>query len=150
MRGHLLALAFIVIPSLLSAQEATLLRLQATKSLKCAFPIGSVGDWTKSGPTIERDDKGLTLHFDGIDWKGNRARLIGNQAAGDVVSISSQAAISFFETTGFGNVNVTTVFASYQPGTDRFIAVTSRHVGLGIPGPVPVTSQYYGTCRVWE
>ena len=56
------------------------------------------------------------------------------------------ASINIFETTGLSNVNYTTVFASYQPGTDHFVAVTSRHLSLGIPGPIPF--HHSGMARV--
>jgi hypothetical protein len=144
----LLALGF---TPALHAQDEILASLKASRSLKCDFPIGSVvGDWLASGPSIERDAKGMSLHFDAIEWNEKRARLIANQGATDVVSMSSQAAITFVEMTGVGNVNVTTVFATYRPRSTDFIAVTSRHVGLGLAGLMPVTSQYYGSCRVWE
>jgi hypothetical protein len=149
MRCFLLLLAVAVVPSL-HAQDETLSRLQTSRSLKCTFPIGSVADWKASGPVMERDPKGMSLHYDAIEWNGKRARLIGNQGAGDVGTITGLAAITFVELTPVGSVNVTTVFAAYQPGTTDFIAVTSRHVGTGIPGLPPVPSQYYGSCRVWE
>jgi hypothetical protein len=125
--------------------------LFAAKSLKCNFRLGSVGEWDESGPKVERDSKGLgILHFDGIDLDHRRARLIGNQGAGDISVIAGPAAINFVERTPAGSLIVTTVFAAYQPNTTTFVAVTSRHVSLGLVGGGAVPSQYYGTCQVWE
>ena len=150
MRSFLVLLASLASPLLVQAQDSILTRLQAAKSLKYEFPIGVLGNWDTKGPNIERGTKGMSLHFDGIDLSAKHARLIGNQGAGDVMAIFNMASINIFETTGLSNVNYTTVFASYQPGTDHFVAVTSRHLSLGIPGPIPIPSQWYGTCRVWE
>ena len=49
------------------------------------------------------------------------------------------------EQTGFGSINLTTVFARRASG--GFIAVASRHVDL-LTNPLP--SQYHGVCQVWQ
>ena len=72
---------------------------------------------------------------------------MANQGTGDVTALVTASGITFWETTATGNVNLTTVFATYKKGTREFPCVHSRHMMiLGNPNPLP--SQYHGTCTV--
>lgn len=119
--------------------------LLAARSLKCAFGTRAVADWKSGTPKVTVGREDFSLHFDSIDSKTQKARLIGNQGAGDVTVFTTGAGLHFIEKTGFGNINFTTVFGSRASG--GFIAVTSRHVDL-LGNPLP--SQYHGVCKLWQ
>ena len=122
-------------------------KLINARSLKCSFKEGVSMTWKASGVSIERDLwKGVT-HFDSIDLREGKARIIGNQGSADITAFVTPAGITLVESTGLGNLVFTTVFARYKPETDEFCAVMSRHMNL-IGASLP--SQYYGTCKVWE
>lgn len=127
------------------AKDVTLKALLAARSLKCGFPVNAVTDWKSGTPKVTVGREDFTLHFDGIDVKAQKARLIGNQGAGDLGVLATGAGLHFMEQTGWGNINFTTVFASRAAG--GFIAVASRHVDL-LGGPLP--SQYHGVCKLWQ
>jgi hypothetical protein len=130
-----------------AAQDDTLRTLFSAKSLKCQFGPGSFGEWAGPKVAVQQARFDVALHFDSIDAKTGKARMIGNQGATDVAVPVSLSGVTFIEQTGSGNMVFTTVFPEMVPGTDEFYAVTSRHMTL--PGG-PLPSQYHGKCRVWE
>ncbi len=130
-----------------AAQDDIFRILVSAKSLKCQFGPGSVGIWAGSKVTVQQERFDVALHFDSIDAKAGKARMIGNQGAADVTVLASPSGVTFVEQTGSGNVMFTTVFPGMVPETDEFYAVTSRHAIL--PGG-PLPSQYQGKCRVWQ
>ena len=124
-------------------------RLVNARSLRCELTRGVQASWDsgqlKLEPSAMSDAGKMT--FDSISPKDGTARIIGNAGVGDVIVNVSIAGITFLEETKSGNLNITTIFASYEsPGSRRFVAVQSRHQTLN--GPFP--SQYHGTCTVLE
>ena len=122
-------------------------RLARVKSLKCQFSAGMSGDWKNGVLEVKKDHLEGSLHFDSIDLKAGRARLIGNIGSNDVGVVTTGGSITFLERTSSGNFVFTSVFPEYKKGTSEFIVVTSRHI-MFWGGPIP--SQHYGTCQVWE
>lgn len=120
--------------------------LVKSRSLKCAFPLGSSMDWYNAPGKLKQSDEGMAMHFDSIDLKTRKARAIGNQMATDVSVQPTASGLTFIEFTLSGNPIVTTVFPAYKAGSREFIAVMSRH--LFFMGP-PLVSQYHGTCKEW-
>jgi hypothetical protein len=105
------------------------------------------GDWEGGSlSTSKEKDESFVLHFDGIEIAKQKARLIGNQGAEDVMVMLTPSSLTFVEMTPSGNPNFTTVFPAYKKGTKEFIAVTSRHLLL-IDHPFP--SHHHGSCQVW-
>ncbi len=128
-----------------AAKEDALSRLMATRSLKCQWDRGALGDWEGGQLQAKQIPGDLPpLTFDAIDLKNKTARLISNVGSGDVLALLSATGVSFLEQTGIGNFNFTTVFADYSASGD-FIAVTSRHLMLLND---PLVSQHHGTCKV--
>jgi hypothetical protein len=127
------------------SSEAVYRSLLRVRSLKCSFAPNAFADWKSGSPKVTLARENVTLHFDGIDVQKQKARLIGNQGAGDVTVFATPAGLHFMEQTGSGNMVFTTVFASRT--SDGFIAVTSRHMDM--PGG-PLPSQYHGTCKRWQ
>jgi hypothetical protein len=119
--------------------------LLAARSLKCSFNANAVADWKSGKPNVTRGHEDFGLHFDSIDVTAQKARLIGNQIAGDVTLFATEAGLHFMEQTPIGNIIITTVFASRS--SDGFIAVSSRH--MSFPGR-PLPSQYHGICKLWD
>jgi hypothetical protein len=128
--------------------EASVLRsLLAARSLKCSFSAYAFADWKSGKPNVTRGHEDFGFHFDSIDVKAQKARLIGNEGAGDVTLFATGEGLHFMEQTLTGNITITTVFASRS--SDGFIAVSSRHMSfepLGRPRP----SQYHGICKLWD
>jgi hypothetical protein len=58
--------------------------LVSAKSLKCEFGLGSTGHWSGSKLVLEQNRFDVTFHFDSIDIKTGKARLIANEGADDV------------------------------------------------------------------
>jgi hypothetical protein len=85
---------------------------------------------------------GNTSHFDAINIQAGSARFIGNQGAGPIPLQATASGLTFYETTDFGNISTTTIFAT--PVRDGYYpAVISRH--MDFLGEV-VVSQYTGSC----
>jgi len=129
------------------AADPTFDALFAARSLKCSFGPGASADWDSGRPkvTLDKAVADFILHFDSIEPDKRTARLIGNRGASDVSVVRTVAGLHFLEVTDSGSVNLTTVFA--RIASNRFIAVTSRH--LDLPRS-PYPSQSPGTAEVWQ
>lgn len=124
-------------------------RLLAVRSLKCDFTTAGTVRWDNGTPRAEAVTDQLSLHFDALDLKDGKARLIGNQGASDVVAFGTPAGVTFFERTDAGNFNMTSVYP-WTGADGGFVAVTSRHIALvGFYKP-PIASQLYGACKVFQ
>ena len=130
-----------------SAQDDAFKALFAARSLKCEIGPGTAAKWSDAKISLAKDSANLTVHFDSVDVKSGKARLIGNQGAGDVAVWGTASGITFVEMTGFGNLVITTVFPQQIRGRPEFYAVMSRHIA-GFGGN-PIPSQYHGSCKVW-
>ncbi len=126
--------------------------LAMVKSLKCRFPVYSVGNWKNGAPAAEvRQGQEFSLEIDEIDTDSGTARVTGTAGPTEVTALLTISSLHFMERTVTGTLTVTTVFASQGPGR-RFRAVHSRHdyLPLSLPGYVsePNVSQNYGECEV--
>jgi hypothetical protein len=121
-------------------------KLIGAKSLKCIFGPGSSASWETGEPKISMDEFNVAFHFDSINSKLGKARLIANLGAEDVLVLTSPSGLSFIEETASGNMTFTTVFLTPIKGSDEFPGVTSRH--MEIFGSL-IPSQYHGTCKIW-
>lgn len=137
--------------------------LQRAKGLFCMFKDGSATKWIEGKPVVELDmfstSSDATI-FSSIDLKARTATMGGNVGSGQVSVFSTTSGVTFIELTQSGNVNITTVFASFLEGSERsslmgplFPAVHSRHFfseplipGFGQAAVMP--SQYHGTCII--
>lgn len=125
-------------------------RLFDAKRLACEFGQGTVANYEgvvgiDSGPELEADDTLTPSVFTDIDLAAQRARFGDAQVA----VYQSGPALHFVETTPVGNLILTTVFATTFNDSGDFVAVTSRHIGQGIPGPPPIPSQFHGRCAAF-
>src|SRR5579871_1619168 len=126
----MLRIATLATLSLLTAQaqayDAVTERLRLTKSLRCEFTDSSLTEFKDGHRSIRQTgDKGAVV-FDNIDVQHGTARIIAQQA-GDVSVHWTGDGYWFLERAPFGNLIVTTVFAKYAEGTQRFIVIESRH-----------------------
>lgn len=118
-----------------------------TKTLKCEFYLGLTVDWDKGKPVYSESRSKMSFLFSAIDKKNNAATMIGNAGSEGVsLFINKSKGITFIEQTPAGNLNFTTVFNTLVAGTNKYIAVHSRHVKISSPLP----SQYHGACEPWE
>ena len=141
-------LFFLTIASPSFAVDEAFDKLLIAKSLKCELGPGVSTEWDEGKIKTESGKFGSSLHFDSIDLEKGTARIIGNQGAEDILSILTLAGISFVETTGLGNMILTTVFFEYtDKNSKQYKMVQSRHVSL-MSNAFP--SQYYGNCKIWD
>lgn len=121
--------------------------LLGAQSLRCSINQGTQASWDTGELSLKsaRFAEDAEVVFDAINTETGKARIIGNAGAGDLLVTVVGSGIMFVEFTPVGNVNITTVFASYD-SAQHFIAVESRH--QYIAGPFP--SQYHGTCTILE
>lgn len=151
MRQLAIALAILIVAATVHAQQADdpFARLFSARSIRCELGKGTQASWDGGTLKVESANFGQAgqITFDSIDAKAGKGRIVGSIGAGDVFVLVTTAGLTFIEQTAFGNVNITTVFASYDsPSSRRFVAVSSRHQDVN--GPFP--SQYHGTCFVLE
>jgi hypothetical protein len=126
--------------------------LASVKSLKCRFPVYSVGSWKNGEAKAEiRQAQQFNLDIDEIDADGGTARVTGTSGPTHVTALLTISSLHFVERTVTGTLTITTVFAS-EGNTRTFRAVHSRHdyLPMSLPGYVsePSVSQNYGTCEV--
>lgn len=126
--------------------------LATVKSLKCTFPVYSVGSWKNGEAKAEvKQAQQFTLEIDEIDTEGGTARVTGTSGPTHVTALLTISSLHFLERTVTGTLTITTVFAS-EGGARSFRAVHSRHdyLPMSLPGYVsePSVSQNYGVCEV--
>jgi hypothetical protein len=126
--------------------------LASIKSLKCRFPVYSVGSWKNGEPKAEvRQAQEFSFDVDEIDADGGTARLTGTSGPTHVIALLTISSLHFMERTVTGTLTITTVFSSESPAR-KFRAVHSRHdyLPMSLPGYVsePSVSQNYGECEV--
>ena len=121
-------------------------QLIRARCLQCEFTAG-VSTSLQSGKLVSSPGSSPKelLTFDAIDPKTRTARLIAGEVS-DVLVVPTVAGLTFVQETDAGNLTFTTVFGSYATGSQRYVAVISRHMDNSAGAPVP--SQFYGTCSV--
>jgi hypothetical protein len=125
--------------------------LASVKSLKCKFPIYTVGSWKNGEAKAEvKQAQQFNLEIDEIDADGGTARVTGTSGPTHVTALLTISSLHFVERTVTGTLTITTVFAS-EGGARKFRAVHSRHdyLPMSLPGYVsePSVSQNYGECE---
>ena len=128
---------------LLLANENSALAQTKTTTLKCSFSGGVFTDFDTGRPRTKASQF-PDLIFDQIQSNSDRARLIGNAGATDVLVVRGVETTNFIETTTSGNLNTTAVYRIEKSGSSAGVPVVhSRHVASD--GLIP--SQYWGICR---
>jgi len=136
----------LLLGQLVHADNEAYQRLARSKSLKCTFDKGTVGDWRSGMLKLVSDKYKGSVQFASINVKSGSARMIGNIGAGDIVVLLTPIGITFIDTSeSFNTVAITTIFGNKAKSGD-YIAVTSRHFKFSVPTP----SQYHGTCKILE
>ena len=126
--------------------------LATVKSLKCKFPVYTVGSWKNGEAKAEvKQAQQFNLDIDEIDTDGGTARVTGTSGPTHVTALLTISSLHFVERTVTGTLTITTVFAS-EIGARKYRAVHSRHdyLPMSLPGYVsePSVSQNYGECEV--
>lgn len=133
------------------AQSSDKNPLSMVKSLKCKFPVYSVGSWKNGTPAGEiRQGQEFSIDIDEIDTDSGTARVTGTTGPTHVTALLTFSSLHFMERTVTGTLTITTVFAS-ELAARKFRAVHSRHdyLPMSLPGYVsePSVSQNYGECE---
>src|SRR5262245_7298840 len=144
-------LVFLISGSSGRAQSTDKNPLAMIKSLKCRFPVYSVGSWKNGTPAAEiRQGQEFSIEIDEIDTDSGTARVTGTAGPTHVTALLTISSLHFMERTVTGTLTITTVFAS-EGGARKFRAVHSRHdyLPMSLPGYVsePSVSQNYGECE---
>ncbi|MEP7307823.1 MAG: hypothetical protein ABJA98_20155 [Acidobacteriota bacterium] len=126
--------------------------LANVKSLKCKFPVYTVGSWKNGEAKAEvRQSQQFNLEIDEIDADSGTARVTGTSGPTHVTALLTISSLHFVERTVTGTLTITTVFAS-EGNVRTYRAVHSRHdyLPMSLPGYVsePSVSQNYGECEV--
>jgi hypothetical protein len=137
-----------------SAQGTEKNPLALVKSLKCTFPVYSLGSWKGGDPQAQiKQGAQFSLTIDQIDTDSGSGRVNGTSGPVEVTALLTVSSLHFMERSVTGTLNVTTVFVS-DAGAKTFRAVHSRHdyLPMSIPGFVsePSVSQNYGTCEAGQ
>ena len=124
--------------------------LAQVKSLKCTFPVYTVGAWKNGEPQAQiKQAAQFTLTIDDIDTDSGSGRVTGTAGPVEVTALLTVSSLHFMERSVTGTLNITTVFVS-EGGVKRFRAVHSRHdyLPMSIPGftSEPTVTQNYGMC----
>ena len=124
---------------------------QGKISIRCSFDSGNAADYVGSEIKQKRLPKGdlPPLTFDQINARENTGRMITSSGTNDVLVITGPiGSVHLLENTGYGNINITTVFnVSQITFTKTVAAVHSRHnASPQGTSTNPIPSQYYGTC----
>jgi hypothetical protein len=139
-------LALLTLPILLAYAEPSLAQKKTT-TIKCSFSSGVFTDFDTGKPRSEPTKPGdlPDLIFDQIQQDSNKARFIGNKGATDVLVVRGIDSTNLIESTGSGNLNLTTVYRIEKLSPSAGVPVVhSRHVAAQ-SGLIP--SQYWGVCR---
>lgn len=150
--GALAAIAVLLGPGAVFAQKSDTNPLTLVKTLKCAFPIYSVGSWKGGEPQGQiKQGQQFSLDIDEIDTESGTARVVGTTGPVHVTALLTVSSLHFMERTVTGTLNITTVFTSDGGDATKLRAVHSRHdyLPMSIPGFVsePTVTQNYGSCQ---
>jgi hypothetical protein len=134
-----------------SAQSTDKNPLALIKSLKCTFPVYTVGTWKNGEPAAQiKQAENFSLTIDEIDTDSGSGRVTGTSGPVEVTALLTVSSLHFMERSVTGTLNITTIFVT-EGGAKKFRAVHSRHdyLPMSIPGYVsePTVSQNYGTCE---
>ena len=126
--------------------EDALRAMMSARSFRCSFPQYSTVDWDRDEPQLRTgSEDDFVVQIDGIDYRTQTARVIGNVGADELMAVAGATSVSFTEQTPSGAVHLTSIYA-WRDSMGRFKAVYSRHTAIF--GPTP--SQYFGYCEVWQ
>ncbi len=121
---------------------------KTSHAFRCRFGKGAQTSWYEDEPEIYADEFGKdnVVTYYALDRKKGRARILGNEGAGDVLLATRPTGLNLIEYTDSGNMIFTTIFA-FPNAAGEFKAVMSRHL-LFPQGPF--FSQYTGVCTSVE
>jgi hypothetical protein len=127
------------------AEGAAALKLIQARRLHCTVGPGAVAEWKSDKPVVSLAEwgKNNAMDFDAIDVRRGTARVLGADGSSNERVLVTASGLTFIEETGFGNLNIVTVFT--RPVGEAYPMVESRH--LTMPGGL-LPSQYHGTCRI--
>ena len=149
----LIILVACLVPSAIAvdAQSTDKNPLASVKTLKCRFPVYTVGSWKSGEPKAEvRQAQQFSLDIDEIDTDSGTARVTGTAGPTHVTALLTISSLHLMDRTVTGTLTITTVFVS-EGNAVKFRAVHSRHdyLPMSLPGYVsePSVSQNYGECE---
>jgi hypothetical protein len=135
-------------PRPLDAQSQS--RLTTARSIRCSFPTGASGTWTRDGmPQGAVKPTKLVLIFDEINVDEGTARLRSGSGGAEIAVKFAGGYLNFMQAFRTGPLYTTTVFDK-ETTAGRFKAVHSRHEYFSTPLPDATSTpeQYYGECEI--
>jgi hypothetical protein len=140
----------LVFPCLRAADAQSLSAvLGAVKSVKCAFPLYSIGTWTSGEPSAELKKGSLSVAFDEINTEDGTARANGPFGDTHIIAKLSIWSLHLLEISGEGMLRVTTVFdKESRPGKYKAVHTRHEYTEVSLPGFTSRPEQYYGECEI--
>jgi len=125
--------------------------LANAKSIRCTFPIMSVGTWGKEKPEIQVKPSTLPgpLEFVGINVDEGTAELTSSYGKYDIIVRYTNGYLHFIQSFLDGHLYVTTILEK-KTASGKFKAMHSRHefTEVSLPGWTSSPEQYVGECEV--
>ncbi len=130
--------------ALLASLASATVGAQDLGAFVCSFPGGVFAPF-EEGLWRPEPTSGMSLTFAAVDIARGTAQLVGNAGVADVQVLVGRDNLHLVETTGSGNLTITTIYAG--SGGTLLPAVHSRHVGHSV---TPMATQMHGTCEARE
>jgi hypothetical protein len=138
-------------PGSLNAQGTQQGPLAKVKSIRCTFPVMSVGTWGKDKPEVQVKPPTLKepLQFEGINIDEGTAELKSDYGKYDIIVRYTNGYLHFIQSFLDGRLYVTTILEK-KTASGTFKAVHSRHeyTEVSLPGWTSSPEQYLGECEL--
>jgi hypothetical protein len=148
--GLALAATFFLVPLYTSAaQDLGKSPLAKATSIKCSFPLMSIGTWGKEKPEANVKPSSLVLQFDSINADEGTAELKSGFGKYDIIVRYAGGYLHFIQSFLDGPLYTTTVMDKKTAG-GKLKAMHSRHehTDVALPGFTSSPEQYYGECEI--
>jgi hypothetical protein len=139
----------VLAPRCLSAQ-GTQGPLAKAKSIRCTFPIMSVGTWGKEKPEIQVKPSTIDpMEFVGINIDEGTAELKSNYGKYDIIVRYASGYLHFIQSFHDGHLYVTTILEK-KTASGKLKAMHSRHEYMDVllPGYTSSPEQHVGECEI--
>lgn len=133
----------------LRAQRRDVSRINAVKSVRCAFTTLATGNWRDGAAVVETKQTKMALGFDSVNTDDGTARMLGDFGASDIIVRLSEGTLHFVQSFREGPLYTTTIFPfESRPGYFRAVHTRHEYTEVSVPGFTSRPEQYYGECEI--
>jgi hypothetical protein len=143
--------ALLLVPSSSSAQDDVKGKLATVKSVKCTFPLMTVGTWGSTQPEAKVKPSTLVLEFEGINADEGTAQLKSSYGQYDITVRYAEGYLHFIQSFLNGPLYTTTILEK-KTASGKLKAMHSRHefTDFALTGYTSSPEQYYGECEILQ